>query len=184
MTAPPVHVALSDGPDGERTAAALLGALAGRLALLRLMSGADALGSVLAGYAAVGRQAAQTADGARLRRALTRGRAAANGKALWAALGLDELAQRAPSPVLQDLRNDVALLLADDLEAELRGPIRPRRGAAPPETAPVEVVDYLVGMWACSAETVRVIDAIAGLTPSHEAVVAAPPSEPDGPLLR
>lgn len=182
-------VRLADADGQPRTTASLVASLAARLATLRLVSGADAFGSLLAGYAAVGRRVAATADGARLRAALERGSAAENGRALWHALGIDDLAQRPPSPVLDHLRNDLALLVADDLDAAL-GPQPPavgRDGAADADE-PVTVVDYLVGMWACARETVAGIEAVAAATlPPPGAVTpgtAAPPPPSDGPLLR
>jgi len=176
---PPPQLALVDAPDGERTTAALVGALAARLAALRTMTGADAFGALIAGYAAVGRQVATTAEGARLRAALAGGRAATNGAAVWTALGIDELAQRPPSPVLDDLRNDLALLLADDLGEELERPARPR-GGPKDDVGKVDVVDYLVGMWVCSTETARTIELIAALTPPRSPVTEAQPLEGEG----
>lgn len=167
--------------------AALVEALAGRLATLRVVSGEAAIGSMTAGYAALGRRVARTADGARLRRALAATRAAANGADLWQALGIDRLAARsAATPVLDDLRADVALLLADDLSDALED-----RPALPPPPRldfpdePAEFVDYLVGMWAFASEAVRAIEVLALAAPQPQ-VVDAPdgPGEPGPRLLR
>ncbi|HEY8340330.1 MAG TPA: hypothetical protein VIK95_10700 [Egibacteraceae bacterium] len=184
---------LADPDEQPRTTAALVASLAARLAALRLVSGADAFGSMLAGYAAVGRRVAATADGARLRAALERSSAAENGRALWEALGIDDLAARSPSPVLDHLRNDLALLVADNLDAALDPPPAPAHGAhgdgtpGEDQEEPVTVVDYLVGMWACARETVAGIEAAAAATlPPPGAVTPGPAAPPptDGPLLR
>ncbi|MDQ4025967.1 MAG: hypothetical protein M3217_10860, partial [Actinomycetota bacterium] len=87
MTQSAEQVALVDAPESAgRTTATLLGSLTARLAALHLISGADALGSLVAGYAALGREVARTAEGARMKRALESGRAGRNGELLWSRL--------------------------------------------------------------------------------------------------
>lgn len=182
---------LHDPPGGPpRTTATLVASLRDRLAALRAMSGAAAVGSLIAGYAAAGRDAARTAEGGRLAAALRAGRPGANGQAVWSALGIEAMAQVPPSPVLDHLRNDLALLMAGDLDAALRDPHRPERpqrvadeGA---DEGPVDDVDYLVGMWVFSQELVAAVEALAAASgqPSGAVKEGAPQQPPEGPLLR
>jgi hypothetical protein len=174
-----------------RTTATLLASLTARLATLYLVSGADAIGSLVAGYAELGREVARTAEGARLREALESGRAGTNGRALWDALRIREWASSLPpSPILDQWRNDVSLLLADDLE-ELLGllPVPAEtagaRGAVPTEEA--ELADALLGVWAFAVEAQRVIEALAAPTLPEEGLVRAgehAPAGQEGSLLR
>jgi hypothetical protein len=90
--------------------------------------------------------------------------------------------------VLDQLRNDVALLLAEDVDETLELlPIPPEMaGAAGTQDVPrAEFLDFAVGYWAFSVEVVRAFDALTGPTlgPPY-AVGEGPPAEPDGPLLR
>jgi len=177
--------------ESGRTTASLLASLTARLATLYLVSGADAIGSLVAGYAALGREVARTAEGARLREALESGRAGTNGRALWDALRIREWASSLPpTPILDQWRNDVSLLLADDLE-EMLGilPIPAEtaggRGAVPPEDA--ELTDALLGVWAFAVEAQRVIEALAAPTLPEEGLVRAgehAPAGQEGSLLR
>ena len=180
------HVELDDAGDG-RTAAALLGSLIARLQTLQLVSGAQTLGSLVAGLARLGQEAARTAEGARVREALQSTRIAANGTVLWSTLGMDDAWSRfPPSPVLEDMRNDLALLLAVDLEPVIAevdmidpaihvGPLR--------EPARIECLDLIVGMWAYASEIVAVVDALTATAAVPE-VRAPPPGDRDGPVLR
>lgn len=184
-------VQLVDGEEGAgRTTASLVASLASRLAAVSVMNGASLLGSLNAGYAALGRRAARTAAGARLRRALAEGRVATNGEALWAALGIDRLtASVAPTPVLEQARNDLALLAAGDLEEALALlPIPDEPGDRPTggDDAPPTFVDHLLGMWAYTTEVARSIEALAAPTlPPPGQIVRGAPSQPlDGPILR
>ena len=77
----------SEGPG--RTTATLVASLTARVAALRVISGADAIGSLTAGFAALGREVSRTAEGMRLRRGLEAGRAGNNGNALWSALRMN-----------------------------------------------------------------------------------------------
>ena len=192
MTPPTGRVRLVDAPEeAGRSTATLLASLTARLATLHLVSGADALGSLTAGLSRLGREVTGTAAGAQLRHALETGRAGMNGPALWSALMIDEWASSLPpSPVLDQLRNDLALLLADDLQPTLELlPIPPESSEAGSavEPAPATFVDFTLGLWAFSLEVVRAVESMAAQTMgSVPPVVAAaqPPPEPGGELLR
>lgn len=155
------------------------------------MSGSEAVGSLIAGYAKVGRDAARTARGSRLAAALRAGRPGTNGEAVWSALGIDVMAQALPSPVLDHLRNDLALLMADDLAAALRDPFVAERverdpGGGDDAAEPVDDIDYLVGMWAFSREVVAAVEALAATAAQSPGTInrGTPRLPPDGPLLR
>jgi hypothetical protein len=180
---------VDDADEAGRSTATLLASLAARLGTLHVISGAQAIGSLTAGFAELGRQVSQTPEGARVRDALARGRAGTNGEAIWASLRIGEWASaHAPAPVLDQLRNDLALMLADDLEQTLElMPIPPEpagaRGAQ--DVPPAAFLDFAVGYWAFSVEVVRGIEALAAphLGPAS-AVRDGTPPEADGPLLR
>ncbi len=174
-----------------RTTATLLASLTARLATLSLISGADAVGALVSGYAALGREVARTADGQRLHAALRAGRPGANGDMLWASLLIDRWSSSLPpSPVLDHLRNDLALLLVDDLEATMELPPLPAEQVGPgggPVAERATAVDFIVGFWAVSKEVVAGVEALAAPTlPPPGQVQAAPPSAPplDSPMLR
>ncbi len=185
-----VRLRLVDEPDSSgRTTATLLASLAGRLAALHSVSGADAIGALTAGYAALGRKVAETAEGHRMFEAICSGRAGSNGDRLWDALLIGRWASSLPpSPVLDQLRNDLALLLADDLDAALELPPMPPEisGDGGPDPEPATPAHYLVGMWAFAREVVTVIEALAAATcPPSGRIVQGAPGEPPvrGPLL-
>ena len=109
--------------------------------------------------------------------------------------GIDAMTAVTSSPVLDHLRNDLALLVADDLDAALRAPgtlERPEHpgdrpaGSGGLDTEPADSVDYLVGMWAFSRELVAAVEALAAATTHPAGVIepAARPPLPDEPLLR
>ncbi|HEX2093433.1 MAG TPA: hypothetical protein VHG28_13595 [Longimicrobiaceae bacterium] len=182
---------LVDAPDESRTTTTLVASLAGRLGVLPLVSGAMAVGSLVSGFAALGRQVGRTVEGAQLRRALEAGRPGVNGPVLWRALRLDELAaSAAPSPVLDQLRNDLALLLAGDLDETLAlMPIPPQpAGASVPDAGPrPEFLDCMLGMWAFGRELAWAVEALAAptLDPAGAVETGAPPArEAPGPVLR
>ena len=191
MSAAPARARLVDAPDEPgRTTATLVASLAARLGTLYLVSGADAVGSLAAGFAALGREVARTAEGARLREALERGRPGANGKAIWSTLQTGRwVSSTPPSPVLDQLRNDVALLLADDLDDTLAlmpipGEPAGQRAQPPTESA---FPDLVLGLWAFSRELVAAVDALAAPTlppPGELRHGAAPGAPPEGELLR
>ena len=134
---------------------------------------------------------ARTAAGAQLRLALEAGRAGTNGPALWSTLMIDEWASSLPpSPVLDQLRNDLALLLADDLQPTLELlpiPAEPSEAGSAAEPAPATFVDFTLGLWAFSLEVVRAVESMAAPTMGSVPPVVAgaqPPPEPGGELLR
>jgi hypothetical protein len=186
------RVLLIDDPSGPaRTTANLVASLAARYRVLHGISGADAIGSLTAGFAALGREVSRTAPGAQLRKALEASRAGANGSALWKALHIGAWASTLPaSPVLNQLRNDVALLLADDLDTTidlLQTPIHLARADESHHPEPALFVDCLIGLWAFSGELVRCIEALAAPTLARSGGVestANPNRELDGSLLR
>lgn len=185
------QVRLVDEPDRSgRTTATLLASLGARLAVLHAVSGADAVGALVAGFAAVGRETAQTAEGARLREALAAGRAGGNGEQIWSALLIDRwTSTMPPSPVLDHLRNDLALLLAEDVGEVLDLPPVPPEpvgveGAHEPQ--PTTAVDVMLGLWTFAHEIIGGVEALAESTmpaPERVVVTAAPPPT-NGLLLR
>lgn len=178
----------ADGPG--RTTATLVASLTARLATLYLISGADAIGSLTAGFVALGREVAKTADGARLRSAIETGRVGANGRSLWQTLHLVEWASsHPPSPVLDQLRNDVALLLAGDLPETLELLPIPGELAGTSDTQGDEATfaDFVVGFWAFCHEAVWAIESLAAPTLAPAGAVtlgAEPAAAPEGQLLR
>jgi hypothetical protein len=144
----------------------------------------------MSGFGALGRRVGQTAAGGRLRRALEAGRVGSNVTALWKALRIDTWAAGvAPSPVIDHLRNDLALLLSADLEetlALLPIPGRPAGTAAEADDDPVTPIDCLVGMWFYSTEMARAIEALAAptLPPADEIIPAREPKDQSVSLLR
>jgi hypothetical protein len=180
-------VALVDRGGPGRTTGHLVASLQARIETLQVITGAQAMGSLLAGLGALGREAARTAEGARLRDKLCAGRVAVNGRVLWNHFGTDAVAGVSPpSPVLVDLRNDLALMLAPDLPdvlarqpgaGEALGPVHP--------PADFDAVDIVVGLWAYAREVVGAVEQIADVTRgSGSTVRPAEPSAPEGPMLR
>jgi hypothetical protein len=191
VSPPRAQALLVDAPgQAGRTTATLLASLASRLGSLYLVSGADAVGSLAAGFAALGRAVSETAEGARLRRALERSRVGANGDAVWTALRIREwVSSLPPAPVLDQLRNDVALVLADDLLDTLGLMPIPGEpaGASAAEPAAAEFVELVLGLWAFSRELVAAVEELAAptLPPAGSfAAGAAAPGDPEGELLR
>jgi len=186
------RVRLIDDADGPgRTTATLVASLAARLGVLHLISGADAIGSLTAGFAALGREVSRTAYGAQLRKAIESGRPGTNGYALWKALGIGSWASTmVPSPVLDQLRNDVALLLTDDLEETLGLLPIPSHSAGIQklqDMEPATFVDCVLGLWAFSSELVRSVEALAApmlSSPGEVVVTSNSNREPESSLLR
>lgn len=184
------RVRLVDAPVGPgRTTATLVASLAARLATLHFVTGAQAVGSLVAGFAALGRAVAGTVEGARLKQAIDAGRAGTNGDAVWSALQIGEwTAGLPPSPVLDHLRNDLALLLADDLEDTID--LLPIPGEAAGTQAQDDDVaptfaDCVLGLWAFAREIEGAVAALVdGALPPAGAVVAGAAPEPPGPVLR
>jgi hypothetical protein len=190
--APPQRARLVDPEsDGDRTTAALISSLATRLIILHYTSGVSVVGSLLAGLSLAGRETARTAEGARLRRALLASPVTRNGDALWAALRIGDMAAGLPAtPVIEHVRNDLALLLAPDLAEALGSiPIPPplRSRAADTPLGGANFVDCLLGLWAHSREITRSIEALGALAPSAPSTTfegAASIDESGSPLLR
>ncbi len=143
---------------------------------------------MVAGIAAIGRKVGATDEGARLREALERSRLGANGTALWSALDLDSgPSLLPPRPVYDDLRNDLALLLAPDLEEALgrltEAQLQSGIGlVAEPED--VTFLDFLVGLWFMAGEVVGLIEAMAGPEPSGAVSPSVGGPGMGGPVLR
>jgi hypothetical protein len=193
MKATPTDVRLLDAPDESRTTATLLASLTARLAALQVTTGSVAVGSLVAGFCALGRSASRTTEGARMRQALERSRVGSNGAAIWRTLHLDSWAASVPpSPILDQLRNDTGLLLADDLEeslALLPIPAQPAgaRGAEDPwDEGRASFLDCMVGMWAYSREVVAIVEGLAAptLPPPNDVRVRDEAKPPSGPVLR
>lgn len=184
------RIELTDAKDGPpRTTRTLLSSFVVRMHTLSVLTGGEAVASLLAGVAAHGREVSRTADGARLRRALEDGRAGANVQALWSALGLADAVELVPpSPVASDLRNDLALLLADDLDECLDDVANLDVGSTlGPVSVPgdVDPLDLLVGMWALGRDVADTVEALAAPTlPSRTSVERGDDAPLDGPLLR
>ena len=185
-------VGLIDAEDtAGRTTATLVASLAARLTALHCISGADAVASLTSGFAELGREVSKTSEGARLREALSASQVAANGSATWRVLRIGDGASTAmPSPVLDQLRNDVALLLADDLEdvlALMPIPAEEPAGTLPPPQQVVTFLDFIMGYWAFSKEVVASIDALAkiGQLSQKEVRLGPEPAPPlNGSILR
>jgi hypothetical protein len=102
-----------------------------------------------------------------MRHALEAGRAGTNGDLLWAELRIAEWVLDSPeTPVLDYLHNDLALLLVPDLptacaaSAELPRVMGPQQATNEPAT----FLDFVIGLWAFSAELVRELEAVAAMT--------------------
>ena len=182
---------LADAPDESRSTATLVASLSARISMLTMISGAGAIGSLMSGLAALGRAMSGTAEGARLRRALESGRAGHNLNALWKALGIETWASGvAPTPIIDHLRNALALLLAGDLDetlALLPIPGHPKGASEGEDDPPANGLDCLVGMWFYSREMTRAIEAlaVATLPPAGEVVITLhDEADPGSPLLR
>ena len=179
QTAPFRLIDDADGPG--RTTATLVASLAARLGVLHLISGADAIGSLTAGFAELGRQVSQTAKGARLREAIEAGRPGTNGEALWKALLIEKwISSMPPSPVLQQMRNDIALLLAPDIEEILQLLPIPSQSVGVKNAPPIEpatFVDFVLGLWAFSSELVIAVEKLAAPTFARDDLTTAESSD-------
>lgn len=183
---PNLAASLIDVEDtAGRTTATLVASLAARLASLHFISGAEAIASLTSGFGELGREVSKTSEGAKLREALAASRVATNGDAIWDALRIGAWCSGAmPSPILAQLRNDVALLLADDVEDTLKAlPFPPEAPttAAPPPQQTVNFLDVVVGYWAFSKELVASVEALAESGRSAQQEVR-PGMEPVPPL--
>jgi hypothetical protein len=160
--------------EAGRTTNSLICSLATRLVILHYTSGVSVVGSLVAGLAAAGREVSRTAEGSKLRRAILASRAADNGDAIWAALRIGDIAAGLPpTPVLDHVRNDLALLLADDLGEALASPPLPphlRSRAAGDALVEPTFLDCLLGLWVHARDITRAVEAIAALvqTPTSD----------------
>lgn len=182
------RVRLADVPErAGRTTATLLASLSARIGTLHVVTGATALGSLAAGFAALGREAAKTAEGQRLRQAIEASRAGTNGESIWTALRFDEwLASTAATPILDQLRNDLALLLAPDLEETLAlMPMPGETGFDQPDDAPPNFPDLVLGLYVFAQELTAAVHAVAAPADLGGSVEPPPvPREEPSPLLR
>ena len=122
-----------------------------------------------------------------MRRVLEQTRAGVNAETLWSALELGHLASLVPpTPVLGDLRNDIALLVADDLpqavamldESSLESGMGLVR-----EPQPFDVLDFLVGLWALGGFVADALELLSAATvPAEDAPETS--DSTDGPVLR
>jgi hypothetical protein len=173
-----IRVQLADIPGESRTTTSLLASLAARLGTLHFLSGSTAVGSLISGVAVLGIQVSKTIEGARMRRALEASRLSANGERLWKDLRIEEWMTTVPAtPVLDQMRNDFALLLATDVDESLElmpvpAPMAGSGGVYEPLN--VTFLDYVVGLWAFSRELAVLLDAIAAPTAPKETILAAP----------
>ena len=184
-----MRLQLADLPGESRTTTTLLASLAARLGTLHFLSGATAVGSLIAGIATLGAHLSRTAEGGRLRRALEASPIFANGERLWKELRIDEWMTTVPAtPVLDQMRNDFALLLASDVAESLQlMPVpSPMAGnATMQEAPPFTVLDYVVGLWAFSRELTELIETVAAPTmPSQSFVAGAVDDSPGASWLR
>lgn len=177
--------------EAGRSTATLLASLAARLGVLHALSGADAIGSLAAGICALGRESARTADGARLAAALRAGRPGRNAERVWSALHIgDWLTSLPASPVLDQQRNDLALLLVADLDETLDLlpiPGESAGGGDGANTVQANPIDYIVGLWALAGELLHSIELLAAPTavaPGASVDVDPPPAPPAGRILR
>jgi hypothetical protein len=180
------RVQLVDVPGESRTTTTLLASLAARLGTLHFLSGSTAIGTLVAGIAAHGAQISATADGARLRKSLERSRMTSNGETLWKELRVADWMTTVPAaPVIDQMRNDFALLLAIDVHESLQlmplpSPTtagRPGSGELRDETT-LTFLDYAVGLWALARELTATIEAIAATTAWTESILT-PESDDD-----
>jgi hypothetical protein len=100
------------------------------------------------------------------------------------------LAGMPASPVLDQLRNDVALLLASDLADVLTVlpiPSTNSPGRIEDEKEPYTFLDCVLGLWAFSSELVRSVEALAAATASKQGEFVSSngaSADANGPLLR
>ena len=114
-------------------------------------------------------------------KAIEAGRPGMSGERLWSALRIGEWAgSMPPSPVLDQLHNDLALLLAADLEDALELPPLPSEPNGPSAEAQVSAdgasfAHCALGMWAFGRELAAAVEAVAAPTlPPANRVVPAP----------
>jgi hypothetical protein len=155
---PAPHADFVDHPNEVgRSTTTLLAAVLTRAATLGAISGAQAVASMIAGLAALGRSVAGTIEGQHMRDAIDHGRLRENLDLLFGGLGLGALASASPpTPMLEDFFNDVALVLApdvaDSVDGALVGTVTGASVGLLRSPEPVDPVDFVVGFWAFSSE--------------------------------
>jgi len=85
-----------------------------------------------------------------------------------------------PSPVLQQMRNDIALLLAPDIEEILQLLPIPSQSVGVKNAPPIEpatFVDFVLGLWAFSSELVIAVEKLAAPTFARDDLTAAASSD-------
>lgn len=182
------HLRLIDSADeAGRTTATLFASLATRMIALHYTSGVSVVGSTLAGLAEAGREISKTAEGARLRRALEASGVRDNGEMLWKALRVAGWTEGMPvSPVLDHVRNDLALLLADDLAETIDNvpaPPETRVGRSAGRPAEINFLDTMLGLWVYSREIVRSVEMLAASAPEGRTIDPGDQVHA-GPILR
>lgn len=172
--------------EAERTTANLLSSLAARLRVLHGIDGRSAVGSLVAGFCVLGREVGRTSAGARLREALERAGVEENGERIWSALDIDRwVGSIPPSPIWDHLRNDVAVLLASDLEDALEdaeAEAFSSEDPALPDPKAATCINFVLGMWSFSAQMADAIEAMA--EPHLPEDVGDAPHPLGGELLR
>lgn len=169
------HVRLIDASDeAGRTTASLFSSLAGRMVALHYTSGVSVIGSTLAGLAEAGREISKTSDGARMRRAIAASVAKNNGELIWKALRISSWSEGIPAtPVLDHVRNDLALLLAHDLTDTLENvpaPQESRMNTVSRELVDINFLDTVMGLWIYSREVVSSIEALQATAAAAERI--------------
>lgn len=181
-------IRLIDPPeDAGRTTASLFASLASRLIALHYTSGVSVIGSTMAGLAEAGREISKTAEGARIRRALEASAVKENGELLWNALRVTGWTEGMPAaPLLDHIRNDLALLLAPDLAETIENvpaPLETKVHRSSTLPASINFIDSLMGLWIHSREILQSIEALAESGPDQNPIEPGD-SVHTGPILR
>jgi hypothetical protein len=185
------HADFVDHPTevGRTTTTLLAGAMT-RAATLSAITGAQAVASMIAGLAALGRAVAETVEGQHMRDAIDRGRLRENLDLLFGGLGLGALASASPpTPMLEDFFNDVALVLApdvaDSIDAALVGAASGSSVGVLRTAEKVDPIDFVVGLWAFSSEVATTLRELIEAGPLLDRVTSAYNDEAgEGRLLR
>ncbi len=162
----PTVIRLVDLPEeAGRTTATLLSSLAMRLVTLHYTSGVSVIGSIIAGLSEAGREFRGTVEGRRFLRAFDKAGITKNGELIWESLRIADWARGLPpSPVLDHIRNDLALLLAEDLQEAMSAvPLPPesRYAGHQPKREDANFLDCLLGLLVYSRELTRSIEVLA-----------------------
>jgi hypothetical protein len=188
---PPPNADFVDHPtEVGRSTTTLLAAVLTRAATLSAISGAQAVASMIAGLAALGRAVAETVEGQHMRDAIDRGRLRENLDLLFGGFGLGTLASTSPpTPMLEDFFNDVALVLAPDVaesvDAALVGVAGGSSIGVLRAAEKVDPIDFVVGLWAFSSEVATTLGELIEAGPLLDRVTGAHEDETgEGRLLR